>query len=248
MRVARVGSIQLIRTFTMQLSAGQSASGSAGPATVDAKGNFNRVASTFRDSVAAGGKYEPEGGKRYWLYISYACPWANKCLAMLKIKGLEDVIGVSVVHPTWGKTKPDDPNDPHMGWCFSADGEVRSSPNGNGSHAGTGAIPDPHYCAKTVRALYEEIAGATGLDKYTVPILWDTKTKTVVNNESSEIVRMLNTDFNALAKFPERDVYPERLRKEIDSLMEWIYPTINNGVYRCGFAKSQEAYETAFDQ
>merc|ERR1712157_273344 len=88
-------------------------------------------------------------------------------------------------------------------------------------------------------------AGATGLTKYTVPILFDTKNKAVVNNESSEIVRMLNTVFNEWAKYPERDIYPERLRTEIDAAMDWIYPTVNNGVYRCGFAKTQEAYKKA---
>lgn len=214
----------------------------------DVQGAFARTASVFRNFIEKGGKYEPETGKRYWLYISYACPWANRCLAMLKIKGLEDVIGLSVVHPTWGKTKPDDASDPHYGWVFAESDGFRSSPNGSGSHSGAGSMPDPHYGVKTIRSLYEDVAGATGLTKYTVPILFDLKTKAVVNNESSEIVRMLNTVFNEWAKYPERDVYPEQLRTEIDSVMEWIYPTINNGVYRCGFAKTQEAYELAFDE
>lgn len=212
------------------------------------QGSFERTASVFRNFIEKGTKYEPEAGKRYWLYISYACPWANRCLAMLKIKGLEDVIGLSIVHPTWGKTKPEDANDPHYGWVFAESEDSMPSPNGSGLHSGAGSILDPHYGAKTIRFLYEDVAGVKGLTKYTVPILFDLKTKSVVNNESSEIVRMLNTAFNEWAKHPDRDVYPERLRTEIDSVMEWIYPTINNGVYRCGFAKSQAAYELAFDQ
>lgn len=214
----------------------------------DVQGAFVRTDSVFRNFIEEGGKYEPEAGHRYWLYISYACPWANRCLAMLKIKGLEDVIGFSIVHPTWGKTKPDDVSDPHYGWVFAASKAFLPSPNGSGWHSGKGSIPDPHYGAKTIRSLYEDVAGVKGLTKFTVPILFDLKTKAVVNNESSEIVRMLNTAFNEWAKHPERDVYPEQLRTEIDAVMKWIYPNINNGVYRCGFAKSQEAYELAFNQ
>ena len=108
----------------------------------DVKGSFARTASVFRDFVEKGGKYEPEAGKRYWLYISYACPWANRCLAMRKIKGLEDVIGLSIVHPTWGKTKPDDATDPHYGWVFTQNEGCLPSPNGSGMHLGAGSIPD----------------------------------------------------------------------------------------------------------
>jgi len=105
---------------------------------------FARTASVFRNFIEKGGKYEPETGKRYWLYISYACPWANRCLAMLKIKGLEDVIGLIVVHPTWGKTKPNDASDPHYGWVFAESDSFISSPNGC-LHSGAGSMPDPHY-------------------------------------------------------------------------------------------------------
>lgn len=213
-----------------------------------ASGAFARTDSVFRDVIKPGGKYEPEPGKRYWLYICHACPWANRCHAMLKIKGLEEVIGLSVVHPTWAKTKPDDPRDRHYGWIFVQSEQDIPSPNGSGSHSGAGSTADVNFGAKTIRELYEEVAGMKGLCKFTVPILLDLKTRSIVNNESRDIVHMLNIVFNEWAKHPERNVYPEDMQKQIDAAMEWIYPYINNGVYRCGFAKSQEAYEQAFDQ
>lgn len=116
---------------------------------------------------------------------------------------------------------------------------------GNGSFDCVDCIPDTINGVKFVRDLYD-IAGDTN-GKYTVPVLWDTKERTIVNNESSEILRIFNTAFNDFAKNPELDLYPANLRSEIDAVNEWIYPNINNGVYRCGFATTQGAYEQAFE-
>jgi putative glutathione S-transferase len=109
-----------------------------------------------------------------------------------------------------------------------------------------GNEPDPIYQSKSIRNLYEEAGDTDG--KYTVPILWDKKHNTIVSNESSEIIRMLNSEFNEFAENPDLDLYPEELRDAIDKVNEWVYPTINNGVYRCGFATSQSAYDQAMDE
>eukprot|EP01125_Pyxidicula_operculata_P018493 TRINITY_DN6565_c0_g1_i1.p1 TRINITY_DN6565_c0_g1~~TRINITY_DN6565_c0_g1_i1.p1 ORF type:complete len:341 (+),score=64.90 TRINITY_DN6565_c0_g1_i1:37-1059(+) len=212
----------------------------------DQKGSFQRTASVYRDFIKKGGPFEPEPN-RYHLYISYACPWACRCLATIYLKGLDHIIGFSVVHPTWARTKPDDPNDAHCGWAFRAPTDP-PVPNtlGHGSFDCTDCIPDNINGAKNVRELYE-IAKDTG-GKFTVPILWDKKHKTIVNNESSEIMIMLNKEFNEFAKNPSLDLYPENLVSQIEELNTWIYPQINNGVYRCGFAVSQGAYETAFNE
>lgn len=196
-------------------------------AETDADGSFKRTPSSFRDRVTArGGRFKAAPG-RYHLYVSLACPWASRCLAALAIKGLEETIGVSVTEPTWRKTKPDDPQDKHMGWVFAPGGDkLKDRP--------------------TIRTLYEEVTATA--TKYTVPLLWCTVENTIVNNESEDIVRMLNTEFNEFAKMPGIDLYPEELREQIDGINAWTYPSINNGVYRCGFATSQEAYEQAFDE
>lgn len=208
-------------------------------------GAFKRKASTYRSIVQKGGEFPPEAG-RYHLYISYACPWANRCLAVLQLKGLEDAIGVSVVHPTWQRTKPGT-DDEHTGWAFAdPQGPPLTSSNGFGSFPPNDCTTDPNIGAKFVRDLYENDNDTNG--KYTVPVFWDKKTGSIVNNESSEIVRFLNTEFNDIAKHPEVDLRPADLAAEIDSLNEWIQPHINDGVYRCGFAQAQAAYETAFEQ
>jgi len=216
-------------------------------AETDSKGAFNRRDSTFRNFIEKGTKFEPEAG-RYHLYVSLACPWANRCVAAMYMKGLDDMIGLSITHPTWQRTRPDkkDPEDTHTGWFFaSPEDPPVSNPEGLGSIDCSGCVPDPINGAKFVRDLYELANDTNG--KYTVPVLWDKKEKTIVNNESSEILRMLNTAFNDFAKNPSLDLYPEELRGEIDSVNEWIYPNINNGVYRCGFATTQEAYNIAFN-
>lgn len=206
-------------------------------------GAFVRTPAGFRDWVGRDG-LEAEAG-RYHLYVSLACPWANRCLAALYLKGLDDVVGVSVVHPTWQRTRPDDPEDRHTGWAFRdpADPPLASS-TGYGSFDCEGCIPDTVNGARFVRDLYEKAQDNTG--KYSVPVLWDKQRGTIVNNESSEIMRMFNESFNHLAKHPDVDLYPAHLREAVDQVNEWVYPQINNGVYRCGFAQKQEPYEDAF--
>ena len=147
------------------------------------------------------------------------------------LKGLEDAISVTVVHPTWRETRPDDPNDGHSGWFFA-------DPNGKPFHNSIGlggpfpaqfpgCEPDPIHDFKFVRDIYEYAGDETGTRS--VPILWDKKKDTIVNNESSEIIRMFNSEFDEFAKNPKLDLYPKDLRKSIDEVNDWIYPTLNNG-------------------
>jgi len=208
---------------------------------MSATGKFIRKASTFRDKISAGGKYPPQAN-RYHLVVSYACPWANRCLALRALKGLEEAISVTVVHPTWGVTKPD--VDEHKGWMLRdpKDPPV-ANPIGHGvfsCEGCEGAEVFPNM--KSVRDIYESV-GHYG--KYTVPILYDLETKTIVNNESSEIIVMFNDEMNEFAKYPELDLNPVELRDAQKAVDSWIYPGINNGVYKCGFAKKQAAYEEA---
>ncbi|KAJ6567381.1 glutathione S-transferase [Mycena vulgaris] len=190
---------------------------------VESDGSFNRLASVFRDFIEPGGKFAPEKD-RYHLYVSYACPWATRTLIVRKLKGLEDIIPVTIVSPRMG-------ND---GWPFA---QVDAFP---------GADVDPLFNAEHVKDLYLR-ANPNYDRRFTVPIVWDKTNNTIVNNESSEIIRMLNTAFNDMipADKAALDLYPAEHRAEIDSVNEWVYPEINNGVYRAGFATQQEAYETA---
>jgi len=209
-------------------------------------GEFKRTDAGFRNWIEPDGKFAPEAG-RYVLYVSLACPWACRCLAALHLKGLQDAIAVSVVHPTWQRTWPDTPGDEHCGWAFrSPTDPPLSSVTGHGSFDCRDCIPDPVNGAKSVRDLYELAQDTLG--KYSVPVLWDTKHRTIVNNESSEIMRMFNNRFNHLAKNPGLDLYPNHLAAAIDEVNSWVYPTINNGVYRCGFATAQGPYEVAFKE
>ncbi|KAJ7087297.1 glutathione S-transferase [Mycena belliarum] len=186
-------------------------------------GSFQRLAASFRNFIEPGGKFAPEKD-RYHLYVSYACPWATRTLIVRKLKGLDDIIPVTVVSPRMGNS----------GWPF-ADAD-----------AFPGAEADPLFKAQHVKDLYlranEDYEG-----RFTVPFIWDKKNNTIVNNESSEIIRMFNTAFNDMipADKAALDFYPAEHRAEIDELNEWIYPEINNGVYRSGFATTQTAYETA---
>ncbi|WAR08497.1 YQJG-like protein [Mya arenaria] len=187
---------------------------------IDTKGSFVRKDSIFRNWITADGSsgFPAESG-RYHLYVSLACPWAHRTLIVRNLKGLSDIITVDVVD--WLMKKP-------PGWCFT---------------------PDKRLCTKdTVNGCSSigEVYQYTGA--FTVPILWDKKKGTIVNNESSEIIRMFNTEFNAFCKTDEQrnlDLYPQELRTKIDEVNSWIYPYINNGVYRCGFAQTQEAYNEA---
>lgn len=167
---------------------------------------------------------------------------------MLFEKGLEGVISHSVVHPTWGKTSAN-PEDEHKGWLYRAPGDTPlPNPGGHGANeCDEACIPDPVTNAKSIREVYELAGDPTG--PFTTPILFDTKTNRIVNNESKEILRMFNTAFNGLAANPTLDLFPEQHEEALLKLNdEVIYPNINNGVYRSGFARSQEAYEAAVTQ
>lgn len=178
-------------------------------------GAFERKAAAFRDRVSdePGARFRPEAG-RYHLYVSYACPWAHRTLIVRALKGLEGAIDVTAVDPFMGE----------QGWAFPAD------------------APEPLYGLRYLYELYAK-ADAEYVGRVTVPVLWDKRERTIVNNESSEIIRMLNGAFDAFAERPELDLYPEPLRPAIDRWNDRIYPAVNNGVYRAGFATTQAAYD-----
>ena len=190
------------------------------------QGRFVRKASQFRNwvtpdgsvGIAGRGGFKAESG-RYHLYVSYACPWAHRTLILRKLKGLEAHIDVSVVH--WIMAE--------QGWTFEK---------------GPGVIADTVNRASYLHEVYTA-ADAHYSGRVTVPVLWDKKTNTIVNNESAEIIRMFNSAFDALPGVTDLDLYPETLRADIDTLNERIYGTVNNGVYRAGFATTQEAYAEA---
>jgi glutathionyl-hydroquinone reductase len=200
----------------------------------------------------------PAAAGRYHLYVAYACPWAHRTLLVRALKGLDEAISVTIVHPIWQKTKP--LVDDHAGWIFGSSSDddddgttTLTNKDGNGGPFPTrypGNTPDPFgggtaagTSSKSIRDVYERVGDTDG--KYTVPILYDTLRQTIVSNESSDIIRMLNAEFNDYAKYPELDLYPAHLRPHIDAVNDWAYPTMNNGVYRCGFATSQAAYDRA---
>lgn len=189
------------------------------------EGRFVRPASVFRNWITADGAAGPsgEGGfnaepGRYHLYVSLACPWAHRTLIFRKLKGLEGMISLSVVN--WRMLE--------NGWTFEE---------------GQGVVPDPINHAKFLHQVYIA-ADPLYTGKVTVPVLWDKKRETIVSNESSEIIRMLNSAFDSAGALPG-DYYPEDLRHDIDALNNDIYNLVNNGVYRAGFATSQGAYEEA---
>ena len=168
-------------------------------------------------------------------------------LAALFLKGLEDTVSYSVVHPTWGKTKPNDPSDQHYGWVYRNPGDdPLPNPLGHGGNECDDAlIPDPSG-VKSIRELYELSGDYQG--PFTTPVLFDKKLNRIVNNESTEILRMLNFDFNDHAKNADLNLYPEEKEAEAELTKlnaSTIYPKVNNGVYRSGFARSQQAYEVA---
>ncbi|GAB4829519.1 hypothetical protein Ancab_019192 [Ancistrocladus abbreviatus] len=170
---------------------------------------------------------------RYHLYISYACPFASRCFTFLKLKGLEQVIGLSVVKAEYGKTKE---GDDHLGWIFPATDTEES-----------GATPDPLNGVRSLRTLYE-FANSNYTGRYSVPVLWDKKRNTIVNNDSAEIIRMFNSEFNDYAGNPGLDLYPTLLRSQIDEINAWVFDGINIGVYKTGFATKQGAYDEAVKQ
>ncbi len=191
-------------------------------------GRFVRKDSSYRDWVTADGAPVHEGGRgfkaevgRYHLYVSLACPWAHRTLILRALKGLEAMIDVSVVN--WLMLD--------NGWTFDpAPGVVPDTVNHARNLYEVYVKADPHYTGRV-----------------TVPILWDRQTGTIVNNESSEIIRMFNSAFDALGALAG-DYYPEALREEIDAVNARVYDTVNNGVYKAGFATEQEAYEDAVAQ
>lgn len=191
-------------------------------------GKFVRSHSQWRDFVTVDGKpaegrtrgFKAEPG-RYHLYVSLACPWAHRTLIFRALKGLEDIISVSVVHHFMGEN----------GWTFRTD---------------DGATGDTLYGLDFLHQIYT-MADPTYSGRVTVPVLWDKKEKTIVSNESSEIIRMLNSAFDEWGD-ASLDFYPEALRGEIDAVNDLVYPSINNGVYRAGFATTQAAYEEAFNE
>lgn len=194
--------------------------------TKSTNGAFQRTEAKFRNWITADGAPGPsgEGGfdaesGRYHLYVSYACPWAHRTLIYRAIKGLEPHIDISVVHP-------DMLGD---GWTFSTDFE--------------GATGDILHGVQFARDVYLR-AEPTMTGRVTVPILWDKARDTIVSNESSEIIRMFNTAFNGITGNTD-DYYPEALREEIEAVNGRVYPGLNNGVYRSGFATSQSAYDSA---
>jgi glutathionyl-hydroquinone reductase len=213
-------------------------------------GAFQRRDAAWRNWIQRGqpdAPFPPEPG-RYHLYVAYACPWAHRTLLVRALKGLEDVISITVVHPVWQYTKPD--LDQHCGWIFGdPNGPTLRNTKGLGGPfppSFPGNEPEPFFGLKTVRDVYEKANDTDG--KYSVPILWDKKTETIVSNESSEIIRMLNSELNEFSKNPDLDLYPDDLIDAIEEANAWIYPGLNNGVYRCGFAKTQEAYDVAITE
>lgn len=193
--------------------------------TASTGGRFVRKDSAFRSWVTADGSagvsgnagFKAEKG-RYHLYVSLACPWAHRTLIYRALKGLQDHIPVHVVH--WYMAE--------NGWTFAP---------------GEGVTGDPIHQAEFMHQVYTA-ADPDYSGRVTVPVLWDTQTQTIVSNESSEIIRMFNSAFDEVGALPG-DFYPEALRTEIDELNTRIYDTVNNGVYKAGFATSQDAYEEA---
>ncbi|OON38648.1 glutathione-dependent reductase [Izhakiella australiensis] len=189
-------------------------------------GRFKRSESAFRNWVTVDGAAGPdgEGGfkaekDRYHLYVSLACPWAHRTLLMRRLKGLEKLIDVSVVHPLMLEN----------GWTFADDFP--------------GATGDSLYQHEFLYQLYLH-ADPHYSGRVTVPVLWDKQRHTIVSNESADIMRMLNSAFDALGA-RAGDYYPDTLRQKIDEINGWVYNSVNNGVYKSGFATSQQAYDEA---
>jgi glutathionyl-hydroquinone reductase len=194
------------------------------PQETGSSGEFRRVDSRFRDRITADGSsgFKAEPG-RYQLYVAHGCPWAHRTLIYRALKKLEDIISVAYAIPSLKR----------YGWTFEKDpGFPDCTPD---------TVNGFHYLHEAYTATNERYTG-----KVTVPTLWDKKTKRIINNESSEIIRMLNSEFDAITGNTV-DYYPTPLRADIDRLNERIYHDVNNGVYRCGFARSQTAYDEAYD-
>ena len=193
--------------------------------TKSSGGKFVRSAAQFRNWITADGSAGPSGkagfaaeSGRYHLYVSLACPWAHRTLIFRSLKGLTDHIDVSAVHPDMLG----------QGWSFAKDGAAQG---------------DPLFGSEFAHNLYTR-ADPTYSGRVTVPILWDKQQNTIVSNESSEIIRMFNSAFDGITG-NTNDYWPEEMRDEIEEVNERIYDTLNNGVYKSGFATTQEAYDAA---
>ncbi|AFY73233.1 putative glutathione S-transferase [Synechococcus sp. PCC 7502] len=182
-------------------------------------GEFKRMPTYFHNQITKDGKTFKAEPNRYHLYVSLGCPWANRTAIIWKLKGLEHAIGLSIVDPVISD----------RGWKFSDY---------------QGCIPDRLNGAEYLAEIYVK-AKSDYTGRVTVPVLWDSKTQTIVNNESQQIIKILNSEFNEFARHPELDFYPADLQTEIDEAIAKIYQPINNGVYRAGFATSQSAYTSA---
>jgi glutathionyl-hydroquinone reductase len=184
------------------------------PQETGTAGNFQRIDSVFRDRITADGSsgFKAEAG-RYHLYIAYTCPWAHRTQIYLALKKLTGAISVAIAVPGLRQE----------GWTFEANPAFPDCPPDR--------VNDFHYMHEAYSASNPHYTG-----KVTVPTLWDKKTKRIVNNESSEIIRMLNSEFAGIGADPT-DFYPPHLRAEIDRINAQVYATVNNGVYRCGFAR-----------
>jgi len=188
-------------------------------------GRFKRSESAFRNWITPDGSAGPSGSAgfraeadRYHLYVAYACPWAHRALIFRKLKGLEHMLPISVVNPLMKEN----------GWTFEPGYKV---------------VPDPIHNATCMHQIYTA-ADAEYTGRVTVPVIWDKRKGTIVNNESSEIIRMLNSAFDGIGA-KEGDYYPEDLHGRIDEINETVYHKVNNGVYKSGFATTQDAYEEA---
>lgn len=195
----------------------------------DSDGGFVRELSRFRSLITPDGSAGPSGvggfkaeAGRYHLFVALICPWASRTLMVRKLKGLEEIISVTVLDPVLTDKV----------WRFG--GQVDTMP---------GSDPDPFYGAEYLYEIYQR-AKSDYTGQITVPVLWDKHQQTIVNNESSEIIRMMNSGFGALAK-NDIDLYPQYLQGEIEEVNERLYHQFNNGVYRAGFATTQKAYEIA---
>lgn len=196
--------------------------------TKSSGGRFVRTTAQFRNWITPDGSAGPTGDAgfkaeagRYHLYVSLACPWACRTLMLRSLKGLEEMISVSIVHPLMLEN----------GWTFEEE---------------PGVIGDPIFGARYLHEVYTAVE-PTYTGRVTVPVLFDKQTKTIVNNESSEIIRMLNTAFDEIGAKPG-DYAPQELLPEIDAMNEFVYHTINNGVYKVGFATDQAVYEEELEK
>ena len=194
--------------------------------TAKSGGKFERSKAAFRNWITADGAAGPDGeagfkaeAGRYHLTVSLACPWAHRTLIFRKLKGLEDAISLSVVHYHMGSE----------GWTFDP---------------GPGVVPDPIINATRLHQVYTH-AKSDYSGRVTVPVVWDKRQDTFVSNESSEIIRMFNSAFDDAGADASLDFYPEDLRPEIETVNARVYDTVNNGVYKAGFATTQGAYEEA---